>query len=493
MEKWILAMLGIGALLIVRDMAKTVFAGRRDDGVRTEENRPQKEKIEQYAHSFQRLANTFYSMPFHEEHLTPGEIQGIFDKMQQGVCGHCMKQGVCWKNRYFVTYQQGCELLKALEDGEQERFMMLQQEWTNQCLNGSRFIESLREQFGQVRQNLMWNNRLIESRLAVAEELNEVAGLFKRLSEDLYDVACVPEELEEKVRKALRREQVILKRMTVLDNGRDQKKYFLTMRARSGQCVTLREVERKLSDICGCKMAAEREKRTIINGEYATVLFTEDTNFRVLYGAAGITKEAELVSGDNYTCTSGNGMFTMCLSDGMGSGLEASQESEAVVDLLEQFITSGFSGETAAKMINSALILQRGDGRFSTVDICSLNLYTGICNFLKAGAATTFIKRDNWVETVTSTSIAAGLVQQMDYDVATKKLYEGDYLVMVTDGVLDALPLNEEEETMKNIIMQIHKTTPKEFGRILLERVMSYCNYRAGDDMTVLVAGVWKK
>lgn len=493
MEKWILAMLGISALLIMRDMAKTVFAGRRRTGEASDEHRPQKEKIEQYAHSFQRLANTFYSMPFYEEHLTPGEIQEIFEKLQQGVCAHCMKQGVCWKNRYFVTYQQGCELLKALEEGETERFDLLQQEWTNQCLNGNRFMESLREQFTHMRQNLMWNNRLIENRLAVAEELNEVAGLFKRLSNNLYEVAPAPEELTEKVQRAFRREQVILKRMTMLEDGEERKKYFLTMRARGGQCVTLRELERKMSEICGCRMAAEREKRAIVNGEYTTVMFTEDTNYKVLYGAAEITKEAELVSGDNYTCTSENGQFTMCLSDGMGSGLEASQESEAVVDLLEQFITSGFSGETAAKMINSALILQRGDGRFSTVDICTLNLYTGICKFLKAGAAATFIKRDDWVETVTSTSIAAGLVQQMDYDVATKKLYEGDYLVMVTDGVLDALPLNAEEETMKDIIMHIHKTTPKEFGRILLERVMSYCNYRAGDDMTVLVAGVWKK
>ena len=55
------------------------------------------------------------------------------------------------------------------------------------------------------------------------------------------------------------------------------------------------------------------------------------------------------------------------------------------MELFEQFLRSGFSRETAARMINSALVLQRGDGMFSTVDICSIDLYTGVCSFLKAG------------------------------------------------------------------------------------------------------------
>ena len=83
---------------------------------------------------------------------------------------------------------------------------------------------------------------------------------------------------------------------------------------------------------------------------------------------------------------------------------------------------------------------------FSSVDVCSLDLYSGICEFVKAGAATTFIRRSNWVETITSTSMAAGLVQQLDFEKTSKKLYDGDYLVMVTDGVLDALPVKQEEE-----------------------------------------------
>ena len=66
------------------------------------------------------------------------------------------------------------------------------------------------------------------------------------------------------------------------------------------------------------------------------------------------------------------GWRKICYASGMGSGMEACRESESVVELLEQFLDSGFSQETAAKMVNSALVLKRQDGMFSTVDICAV-------------------------------------------------------------------------------------------------------------------------
>ena len=64
---------------------------------------------------------------------------------------------------------------------------------------------------------------------------------------------------------------------------------------------------------------------------------------------------------------------------------------------------------------------------------------------------------------------------------------------MVTDGVLDALPGEKPEETMKEIIMEVNTTAAQELGKGILERVLTYCEYRATDDMTVLAAGLWRK
>ena len=63
---------------------------------------------------------------------------------------------------------------------------------------------------------------------------------------------------------------------------------------------------------------------------------------------------------------------------------------------------------------------------------------------------------------------------------------------MMTDGVLDALPLDREEETMKEIIMDVQEENPREVSRGILERVLTYSEYKAEDDMTILTAGLWR-
>lgn len=492
MQDLIIAMLAISSVLIIRDMAKIVFWGRKKPDP-IYDCHPQKERMEQYAQSLQKLADTFYSMPYRREHLSTSETDGIFEEVKEKLCNHCSGKVKCWMHHELVTYKKICDMLYLIESGDEEKLLRMQGDWYEECFNAGRFMEHLNEAFKNARQSLLWSNRQTENRLAVAEQLNEVACTIQKAASDLYDMTPVPGELEERLRKILQKRHVIVQQMWMVVTSDEKLKLFLIMRTRSGQCVAVKEIAGFVSELCERRMVPARDSRAIVNNETRTILFVEDSNYKVLYGTARITREKETVSGDSYAFIQGEDQFSMCLSDGMGSGLEAAKESETVVDLLEQFLMTGFSRETSAKMLNSALVLQRRDGMYSTVDICTVNLYTGMCEFLKAGAATTFIKRDQWIETISTATMAAGLLQQMDYETSSKKLYDGDYIIMVTDGVLDALPKEREEETMKEIILQVHAEKPQEIGRVILSKVMSYCSYQAGDDMTVLVAGIWKK
>ena len=497
MQEWMIAMLVISVLLVIRDMAKTILAGNMPDMqeiLPLYESHPQKEKVERYAASFQKLADTFYGMPYRKEYLSDGQIERLIRDTNEKVCSRCYQREICW-GEHAQALSKGVELIvRSLECGDEENLRHLRNDWMSVCGRSVQYYEAVFENFQKEKQNLIWDNRMIENRLAVAQQLTEISRIMENVASDLYDIEKGTPQFEEELRKALRKRHVLLQQVWVKDKAKGRRQVFLTMRARSGQCISMMEISQLLSEICESPMAPVSGSRCIVNGEYHTVHFIEDVSYQVLYGVARLTREQEKVSGDNYVCRQEDGgRFVMCLSDGMGSGMEACRESETVVELLEQFLESGFSQETAAKMVNSALVLKGEEGMFSTVDMCAVDLYTGICNFLKAGAASTFIKRDHWVESITSESLAAGLVQQIDFETASRKLYHGDYLIMMTDGVLDALPPEKEEETMKEIIMDVHEDSPKDFGRGILERVLGYSDYHARDDMTVLVAGVWKK
>ena len=82
MQMWMIAMLAVSVILIVRDMAKLIFTDRKK-GKPIYDTYPQKEKIERYARSFQKLAHTFYEMPNHQEKLTQTEVWDIFAEVKK--------------------------------------------------------------------------------------------------------------------------------------------------------------------------------------------------------------------------------------------------------------------------------------------------------------------------------------------------------------------------------------------------------------------------
>ena len=110
---------------------------------------------------------------------------------------------------------------------------------------------------------------------------------------------------------------------------------------------------------------------------------------------------------------------------------------------------------------------------------------------MKLGAVSTFIRRDKWVEIIQSTTLPMGVLEQVDYDCTTKKLYDGDYIVMVSDGVLDYIPCVNKEERMAQMIHALTIREPSAKAEKLLEQSLAYNDMKASDDCTVFVLGLF--
>ena len=71
------------------------------------------------------------------------------------------------------------------------------------------------------------------------------------------------------------------------------------------------------------------------------------------------------------------------------------------------------------------------------------------------------------------------------------ELEDGDVVIMVTDGVMDALPVGEQEFLMKMIIEGTGKTNPREIAQHVMEQVLECSGEIPMDDMTILAVGIW--
>ena len=110
---------------------------------------------------------------------------------------------------------------------------------------------------------------------------------------------------------------------------------------------------------------------------------------------------------------------------------------------------------------------------------------------IKAGASTTFVKSQNGVERIKSTSLPIGVMSKLEPDYTERQLQDGDLVIMVTDGVMDALPVGEQDFLMQMIIEGTRIQNPKELAHHILEQVLECSGEIPFDDMTILVVGIW--
>ena len=72
-------------------------------------------------------------------------------------------------------------------------------------------------------------------------------------------------------------------------------------------------------------------------------------------------------------------------------------------------------------------------------------------------------------------------------------LKDGDMVVMVSDGIIDAFPGEDKEFYVENILENIDSNNPSEVANGVLMQALARNAREASDDMSVLVAGIWKK
>lgn len=328
---------------------------------------------------------------------------------------------------------------------------------------------------------------------AAAVQLSETAALLEDMTQQMGEYKNRGRQ-ETAVERALERVRIEVRYVRILKQQNGRERIQVEMRSVGGRIITVREVSEYISKGYGRRVRACSDCKTIVSGEYAVYGFVEEPNFMVLHGVSGITKSGESVSGDNFSCTElMEGQLLMGIVDGMGSGDKASEDSEEIIGLLEDLLKAGYEEETALKLVNSVLLGKESGEASTAIDLAITDLYSGKCSFYKSGAAATFIKRNQWVEVMKSTSLPIGVLKEVDYESAYKKLYDGDYIIMVSDGVLEAFAGENKEEELSRLLMDIHARNPKDMADALLAAVVEYTGQEIMDDMTVLVTGIWQR
>ncbi|MBQ8596632.1 MAG: SpoIIE family protein phosphatase [Lachnospiraceae bacterium] len=350
------------------------------------------------------------------------------------------------------------------------------------------------EDVGIDRRDFVWQKRLLENKNLMVEQLKEMAQIMTQLAEE--SGRCVPmgERRFKQIARALKEVNVQIKNLYLIENEAGRMEVSLTMRNTGKENLSVEEIGDLLSVLLNMHLAGAGDNPFFVGDEWQTFYYMEEAKFHVLTGVAKAVKETEKISGDNYVFFEANpGNLTAVLSDGMGSGDKACVDSAMVVELMEKFLEAGFQTEMAIQMINSALLTGEENANMSTLDLCSLDLYSGECRFVKVGSACSYIKRQHLVNRISAGNLPLGVFQKPDMESVGRELMDGDYIIMVSDGVLDALSQGIGEDMLSELIGSTNLENPGEIANSILNFCIRECKGHIRDDMTVLVIGIWKK
>lgn len=454
------------------------------------------EKLNKFSKAFGEMAKTFDEISETRSITEKHDITAIFDRVADRVCKDCSLCSHCWEQNFCNTYQILFKIVEKLDCKGWIEQQDIPQYFLDRCERIDDFVKAVNYTYELFKVDMVWRSRISESRGLVSQQMRSMSTIIANLAVELNTNIIFKEDIENNILLELTKKGLRNVEAVVYENKNGNYEIALSYKGCGGKRSCIGCVEKAVSDVIGYKMVKNGSDCGLnTKTDMCSIKLVKEEIFKIVTGVARVAKDEKHVSGDNYTfLNSGDGKYIAALSDGMGTGHKACLQSKATVNLIEQFMESGFDKDTTVKLINSILVLKSNDETFATIDISVVDLYDGEVEFVKVGAAPTFIKREDYVETIRAASLPAGILSNVELELIHKNVNSGEYIVMVSDGIVDSFKSSDDSITeVQNVISQMTSKNPQKIADDLMEEALSRCKDKEPiDDMMVMVSKIWK-
>ena len=323
--------------------------------------------------------------------------------------------------------------------------------------------------------------------------LHDVGDLIEGFTNQLEQEVPLRKTVEAKIIESLSAKGAGVKNLVLLKNRDERYEIYITLRMNRGRLLTADAVRKIVERETGLQLVLKEESRTIVSRNYDIICMQEKPAFQCVTAVRRMSRYAGEISGDNfYIGNIKEGYRLVMISDGMGNGEAASLDSSSLIEMLEELIAAGFEQDISIRLVNSYLSDKNKGERFSTLDMLLLDLHTGYGKIYKQGAAATYVKRGDWMEMIKSTSLPVGVIDGAVCEHCSKKFYDKDMIVMVSDGILESIIFENKEDYMRELLRDADTDDPEELVRYVAEQIVSQGGNRLCDDATIIACKLVK-
>lgn len=253
-----------------------------------------------------------------------------------------------------------------------------------------------------------------------------------------------------------------------------------------GHGLCKKTVQKAVSMACGVPMQLTQDPCCGTHKETCTLHYAQVQRLSVRGGVASAKKQGSKVSGDVVSAEPlPGGRELVLLCDGMGSGEMAAETAHTAVQLIETLFEAGFEQEQILPTVNRMLGMRKTEV-FAAVDLCLIDLNQKQCQFIKTCAAPSFLIHRGETQVIEMAALPIGIVDHVRPAVVEQRLEPGDKIVMMSDGIADAMMKVNPQQVLERIAEEEDETRAAglllQFGQQVLGQ--------AHDDMTAVVLQV---
>lgn len=397
------------------------------------------------------------------------------DVIYRSLCLNCHKNKVCYSKDGILKDL----MLKSIEgelNDDEVSFV------NKECLKPSKFFDLsalFKKDFYKEYKYSLEYKGLKE---ALKSQLNGLSNVITSYKDTLLlDHSLNINYENELVKRELDKHQFDVMYVNVNKDLKDN--YFVNLCVKIMNHQLIYKIRDLISNVLNINLEIKLVSNFSVEG-FLKIELNEVKEYKFTYGVYQINLSEE-GNGDSYLIYENNNYMIYCLSDGMGVGKLAQEESRFTLRLLKSILETGMDLRNAIMLINSLLKVKNRFDMYATLDLVSINKRNLKSHFFKNGAMHSYIYsnvEDKFIEVNTS-SLPIGIIDHISSYDFSFKLRKNDFIIMFSDGI------KEDIQSFETFFKNIKGYNPQIIAHELASK---FKNVNEVDDVSVLVIKIEK-
>lgn len=428
-------------LLIPKDIGNFLSTVFSDDHARTSQEAIRRNvtmRLEHCSKALENVSSCVNAVSDRLSKLYEPNADGIYLRAAEITCKSCGLRAYCWEKERGLTMDDFHRLTEALKQHGTIKEKDIEDQFVKRCCKAAELVNSVNRSYREYRSAQAARRRITAVRGVVAGQFAGLSDILHDLSEEFSAVEGYDEARAERVIEALSAEGLTVAdcscRTGELSGMTVEIEIVVGKKTALSKTMLLREVNR------ACGRYFESPELSF-EGDRARVVMCEMPLYDLEIGSAQHVCDDGELCGDclNYF-VNGAGSTVAMISDGMGCGGRAAVDANMAVSIMSKLCKAGLSYDCALAVTNSSLMIKSEEESLATMDLMDFNCFTGKAGLMKAGACTTYVKKNSQLLKKEMPSLPLGILNEARFSKEDVVLTKDDWIVMVSDGVMIGSP-----------------------------------------------------